>query len=155
MCIRDSPTLVLIRLSERVPAEVDAAEVGDVLALCRGAVHLQRADGYIAVVLLDDPLCTLVELLLVGRRPPGLEISLLVELTTFVVEAMRDLVTDRRTAGVRVHDGVIYEGVSDPRQNEHRGGENNLVVRRIVVCVVGLWGHVASLIPSSRWYVSS
>ena len=103
---------------------------------------MQRVDGHVAVVLCDDPLRALLELLLVGRRPPTLEVALLVELAALVIEAVRDLVADRAPRGVAVDQRVVDQGVGDAGQDEGGRRQHDLVVRRVVVGIVSLRRHL-------------
>jgi hypothetical protein len=90
-----------------------------------------------------------LELGVVGGRPPVLEVAALVELAALVVEAVRDLVADRRRADVAVHQRVVDLRVGDAGQDEHRRRHDDLVVRRAVVGVVRLRRHLP-LLPVDR-----
>src|SRR5256714_12132468 len=55
---------------------------------------------------------------------------------------MGELVADRAAGGVTVNDGVIDLGIVDAGQDEGGGGQDDLVVGRVVVGVVGLRRHL-------------
>ena len=64
--------LVLVGFLERVPGDVDAAEVGDVFALGGLAVYVGVADGDVIVELFHDPRGALGEFVGIFLDPPFL-----------------------------------------------------------------------------------
>ena len=68
---------------------------------------MQRVHRHVTIVLCDDLLRALLELLLIGRRPPVRQVTLGVELAAFVIEAVRDLVANRAPCRIAVDQGVV------------------------------------------------
>ena len=72
-----------------------AAEVGDVFAGRQLRIDLDVIDDCVLRILITHALHSLLELLRILRRPPILQISLTIELPSFVIECVRQLVADR------------------------------------------------------------
>lgn len=69
--------------------------VGDVLALRIYAIDLQSVFGHsVVVVLVHDALCMIAEVEISLVVPPVFIVAVLVELTSPVIEAMSDFVSD-------------------------------------------------------------
>src|SRR6201999_3982828 len=82
-------------LFECIEAEEETAQVGDILSLCGFAVDMKCVDRGELGELADDKGGFVPELLAVGGLPPVVKVAFFIELATFVVKAMGDLMTDR------------------------------------------------------------
>ena len=71
-----------------------AAEIGNVFAFRQLAVDLHIVNDRVVRILIHDALGALGEFLRILLGPPVFQIALCVELTAFVVEAVRQLVAD-------------------------------------------------------------
>src|SRR5262245_41851402 len=92
--------LVLFCFFESIQSKQNSAVVRDVFTKARLAVDMQSRQRFVLVELFHHELGALLKLLCVFLRPPFGEISSGVVLPSFVIEAMRDFVADRRCAGV-------------------------------------------------------
>ena len=92
-----------------------------------------------SVELLDEHLGTLVESLCVGCGPPIVQVAVLVELATLIVETVSHLVTDHNADSTIVHCVVSLRVVEGRLQN--CCGEADLVGGGVVVGVHGLGRH--------------
>ena len=92
-----------------------------------------------SVELLDEHLGTLVESGCVGCGPPIVQVAVLVELATLIVETVSHLVTDHNADSTVVHRVVSLRVVEGGLQN--RCGEADLVGGGVVVSVHGLGRH--------------
>ena len=81
----------------------------------------------------------LLELLCVFRSPPVFEIALRIELPTFIVEGMGELMADD-AAGIAVIHRVVHVVVIVGRL-KNSGGKVDVVHLRVVVGVYGWRGH--------------
>ena len=125
--------------------DTQSAQVTNVLAKGEFAVDLVASFATLLQPSRHQPIELLHELVgqlrerrAVFLRPPGLQVSIAIELGTLVVEAMPDLVAndgaDRSEIPGRV--GVHIE----KRWAQDRSGEGDVIHHRVVERVDGLWG---------------
>src|SRR3546814_19909119 len=81
---------------------IESAQVGDVFAKRQTAIDLHAGRRLIGAELGDQLAGTGLELVLVRRRPPFLEIAGRPEARALVVVAMRHLVADHRTDRAKI-----------------------------------------------------
>src|SRR6476620_6885625 len=94
---------------------------------------MERIEYGVVVELLFDDLSPPIELLAVRLGPPATEISLGIELPSFIIETMGDLMSDHRTHAAVIH-GIIGLRVKEWRLHD-ACGKGDLVCRRVVVRV--------------------
>src|SRR5437764_15364396 len=77
----------------RIEAGESSAVVGDVLAQCEPAIHVESVHLDVAVVLLHDQRRLLREMRRIGGTPPVTQIAVGIIVAALVVEAVCELVT--------------------------------------------------------------
>src|SRR5579872_7567668 len=87
----------------------------------------------VVIELIDDASAARLELLEVGVGPPVSQAAKVIELSTLIVEAVRNLVADNHTDGAVIH-GVDC-GHIKPRRLQDAGGKNYFVPERVVIRV--------------------
>src|SRR5207237_10110478 len=128
------------RLLERRVGDLEAAQVGDVLAQGEAAVYVGGAVHHgVGVELGRDAARAVLKALRVVRGPPVAQVALGGELAALVVDAVGHLVADHGAHAAVVH-GVVGGGVEE-RRLENPGGEGDVVERRAVRRVHGGGGH--------------
>ena len=135
--------ILLCSVLECLHRNHQATVVGDILAQCKLAVCVEAGENLNLVEEVHDDLCALVELGCILVGPPVCEVTLLVELTALVVEAVGHLVADDNSDGTIV-ERVVLIHVKE-RVLEDTCREADLVCCGVVVCVHGLWCHVPLL----------
>src|SRR3954466_12053268 len=121
-------------------SDLEAAKVTEVFAKRQLALDVNARDRLVAIVLGHEAVSMRRVKLGSPRRPPIGEPAMRIELPPLVVEAVLNLVPDSR-ADASVIRSRIGLGIEIGRLQD-RGGEGDLVLRRIVISVVGLWEHV-------------
>ena len=124
---------------EGIPRDLEAAEVGDVLAERQLAVDVEIVDRHVRIELLDELGGARIEVLAILAGPPVAKIALGVEAAALIVEAVQHLVADhgadaavvQRVVGGRVEVGRLHL----------RGREHDLVLQRVVIRVDRLRQH--------------
>ena len=121
-------------------SDFEAAEITEVLAECQLALDVNAGDRLVAVILLDEDGRAAGVGLRAGGGPPVTELADRVVEPALIVEAVADFVADGRAdaaiVGRRVRVGVEIGRLKDRR------GERDLVLGRVVICVIGLRQHV-------------
>ncbi len=100
----------------------------------------REPDGHQRLVLGDQGLRALLESCAVSIRPPIVELARAVIATALIVESVTDLVADHGADSAVIGRGVA--GGVEERVLQDRGGEDDLVHRRVVVGVDHLRRHV-------------
>ena len=118
----------------------ETALISNILAESETAVCLGAGSDFNAVKLCDELVGESVKSLGIGCGPPVGEVTVFVELTTLIVEAVCHFMTDHHTDGAVV-DGVVSLGIKE-RSLQNTCREADFVCSGIVVCVDGLGRHV-------------
>jgi len=114
------------RFLKRVVRDRQTGKVADVFAKRQLAVDKQAGLDFVAVKLLDDARCTLVELGTVGVGPPHFEVTVGVETAARIVKPVGDLVADD-AADSTVIDRVVSVKVKE-RRLQDAGGKCDVVI---------------------------
>src|SRR5262249_50054230 len=112
--------LILFGFLERIEAKQYSAVVRDILAETGAAVDVESWQRLIGIELLDYHRSAFLEFGSVFFSPPVGEIAGSVVLPSFVVEAVRDLVSNRRRSDVAEHNSIVDFGVFYPRNLKDR-----------------------------------
>ena len=114
----------VLALGRVLPCDVGeyrSAEIGDVFAFRELRVDVNVIDHDVLRVLIDHAIGALGELLGVLLGPPVFQIALGVVLAAFIVEAVRQLMSDGR-AGIAVVGRGIHLGIVERRHAARRPG---------------------------------
>ena len=102
------------RLFQGQIRDFEAADVGDVLALCQRSVNMLARKRLEGRILGDNALGAEVEVFGIFDGPLVVQVAVRIEFAALVVETMRHLVADDRTDRAVVH-GVVGLGVKKRR----------------------------------------
>ena len=87
-----------------------AAQVGDIFSQGELAVDLDVIHGYVLRILIGNTIGAFVELLAIFQCPPVAQISVSIELASFVVEAVGEFVSNGGS-GVAIVGSVVGLGI--------------------------------------------
>src|SRR4051794_35520182 len=132
------------RVHQRHMRNSDASVVGRVFAERELSVQLHIVGGRKLAIFFDETFRAALEFFQVLLGPPVVEVALCVELTTLIVETVRQLVADHCTYRAEV-DSIIHLVVVK-RWLKNSGREVDVVVLRIVVRVNSRRRHVPFLL---------
>ena len=96
-------------------------------------LHKQTGLNFVFVELFDDTGGAFVKFRAVFVRPPRFEISVRIEFTALIVEAVRDFVSDD-TADSAVIDRVVGFEIKE-RRLQDSGGKNDFIEYARIICV--------------------
>src|SRR5438445_12960957 len=106
------------------------------------AVDVEAWQGRVGVKLLYHDFSALFKFCGVLLGPPLLQVSCGIELAALIIEAVGDLVPNRGSPSITIYDSIINIGIRDAWNRKGGGGKDDLVIFRLVVCVVGLRCHI-------------
>ena len=133
---------------ERHERQPESTVVGAILTQRQMSVQMHVWHGAELLILVRDALGALLKLLTVLLGPPIVQIAVTIELTSLVVEAVRQFVANHSADGAEIHGVVARSAVE--RRLQDPGREVDIVFERIVICIDG-WGRHAPLRAVNRF----
>ena len=131
--------VVLGCILESLESNLQATMIGNVLTLCQATIAIYARSHLDVVVEVDDDLSTFLELLSISLFPPVFQVTVLVVLTTLIIESVSHFMTNHHT------DSAIVEGIVsihvEERILQNTSREANLVGSWVIISIHGLRSH--------------